>query len=120
MSRHEDIIALRHMLAHAREACEMVRGKRRRDLDRDRKLNLALVRLLEVIGEAASRVSPGARARHSSIPWPEIVGLRNRLIHGYDAVDFDILWEIITHDLPPLISELERIVPPEKKPQRSD
>ena len=73
MSRHEDIIALLHMLEHAREACEIVRGKRRRDLDRDRKLNLALVRLLEVVGEAASRVSPGARARYSSIPWPEIV-----------------------------------------------
>jgi len=119
MSRREDAVALRHMLEHAREAYEMARGKRRRDLDRDRKLNLALVRLLEVIGEAANRVSPDARARYTSIPWPEIVGLRNRLIHGYDAVDFDILWKIITHDLPLLISELEIIVPPEKKPRRS-
>lgn len=116
MSRREDILSLRHMLEYAREANEMAQGKKRKDLDRDRKLNLALVRLLEVIGEAASRVSPGKRARHPGIPWPEIVSLRNRLIHGYDAVDFDILWEIITHDLPPLIAELEKIVPIEKKP----
>ncbi len=85
----------------------MVRGKTRADLDTDRKLNLALVRLLEIIGEAAGRISKEDRDRHSNIPWAEIVGLRNRLIHGYDEVDFDILWQIVTTDLPPLIRNLE-------------
>jgi len=116
MSRHEDAVSLRHMLDYAREAREMARGKTRRDLDKDRQLNLALVRLLEVVGEAANRVSATVRSKHSDIPWPEIVGLRNRLIHGYDVVDFDILWQIVTRDLPPLIEQLENIVPPEKKP----
>lgn len=67
------------------------------------------MRLLEIVGEAASRVPPGEREQYSAIPWVQIVGLRNRLIHGYDNVDFDILWEIVSHDLPPLIAELEKI-----------
>jgi uncharacterized protein with HEPN domain len=89
---------LRHMLDHAREAVSMVQGKTRVDLDTDRKLNLALVRLLEIIGEAAGRISKADRDRYSNIPWAEIVGLRNRLIHGYDEVDLDILWEFVTAD----------------------
>jgi len=102
------------MLDHAREAVSMVRGKTRADLDIDRQLNLALVRLLEIIGEAAGRISKEDRDRYSNIPWPEIVGLRNRLIHGYDEVDFDILWQIVTRDLPPLIKNLEKLVEDKK------
>jgi uncharacterized protein with HEPN domain len=98
------------MLDHAREAFSMVEGKRRVDLDTDRKLNLALVRLLEILGEAAGRISKEERDRYSNIPWVEIVGLRNRLIHGYDEVDFDILWQIVTADLPPLIKNLEKVL----------
>jgi len=95
------------MLEHAREAVAMARGRRRADLDSDRQFNLALVRLLEIIGEAANRVPEDQRARIPNIPWPQIVGLRNRLIHGYDEVDFDILWQIVSNDLPTLIEVLE-------------
>jgi uncharacterized protein with HEPN domain len=98
------------MLDHAREAVALAEGKTRRDLDNDRLLELALVRLLEIVGEAASRIPKEECAKHPEIPWPEIVGLRNRLIHGYDAVDLDILWQIIVHDLPPLVAALEAIV----------
>jgi uncharacterized protein with HEPN domain len=108
MSRHDGDIRLRHMLDHAREAVAMASGKTRRQLDTDRQLNLSLVRLLEIVGEAASRVPGEDRARHPDIPWAEIVGLRNRLIHGYDSVDFDILWQIVSNDLPPLIEALEK------------
>jgi uncharacterized protein with HEPN domain len=66
------------MLDHAREAVEMVRGKTRRDLDTDRKLNLALTRLLEIVGEAGDRMTPAEREHYTGIPWGEIVGLRNR------------------------------------------
>lgn len=111
MSRHEPLVRLRHMLDHAREAVAMAAGKTRKDLDTDRKLNLALVRLLEVVGEAASRTPTDERTHYPDIPWAQIVGLRNRLIHGYDSVDFDILWQIVTHDLPSLILALEQIVP---------
>ena len=107
MSRHEGDLRLRHMLDHAREAVAMARGRTRAELDSDRQLNLSLVRLLEIVGEAAGRVPLEERASHPDIPWPEIVGLRNRLIHGYDSVDFDILWQIVSDDLPPLIAALE-------------
>ena len=79
-------------------------------MDTDRQFNLSLVRLLEIVGEAAARVSPTNQARYAVIPWPEVVGLRNRLIHGYDNVDFDILWDIIQYDLPALIHELQKIL----------
>lgn len=100
------------MLDHASEAVAMVQGKTRSDLDTDRQLNLSLVRLLEIVGEAAGRVPNVERVKYPHIPWPEIVSLRNRLIHGYDRVDFDILWQIVTQDLPPLIDILEQVVPP--------
>jgi uncharacterized protein with HEPN domain len=67
------------------------------------------VRLLEIIGEAAGRVPAEEQARRPGVPWPSIVGLRNRLIHGYDTIDDDIVWEIVTTDLPSLTSELSRI-----------
>lgn len=90
----------------------MARGRTRAELDIDRQLNLSLVRLLEVIGEAASRVERDQQKRYPEIPWPEVITLRNRLIHGYDRVDFDILWEIVTHDLPVLAASLEKILGP--------
>jgi uncharacterized protein with HEPN domain len=106
-----DAAALEDMLAHAREAAALMQGKSRVDLDNNRVLSLALVRLLEIVGEAASRVSAVERTRHTAIPWAEIVSLRNRLIHGYASVDMEIVWEILRRDVPALIAELERIVP---------
>ena len=112
MSRHDDLVRVRRMLDHYREAAALVRGKLRDDLDSDRVLSLALVHLLEIIGEAGSRVSGDTRSRYSDIPWPEIVGLRNRLIHAYDSVDMDILWQILQEDIPLLTAELQKLVPP--------
>ena len=110
MLRHNRHLPLRHMLDHAREASALVQGKSRADLDSDRLLEPALVRLLEIVGEAASRVPGDDCARYPEIPWSQIVGLRNRLIHGYDAVDLDILWQIVEHDIRLLISALETIL----------
>ena len=110
MTRHNPMVRVHHMLDHSREAVEMTRGRTRADLDRDRLLNLALVRLVEVIGEAASHVPEEFRSRHPQVPWHQTMGMRNRLIHGYDTVNFDILWAIIQKDLPPLIEQLEVIV----------
>ena len=110
MARHDDQVSLRHMLDHAREAMEMARGRRREELDTNRALNLSLVRLLEIVGEAAARVEETTRRKYSGIQWSRIVGLRNRLIHGYDEVDFDVLWKIVSEDVPTLITELERVV----------
>jgi uncharacterized protein with HEPN domain len=110
MTLHDPKVSVRHMLDHAREAVEMVRGRSRADLDTDRKLNLALVRLVEVIGEAANRVPDDFRSRHPQVPWRQTVGMRNRMVHGYDVIDFDILWSVLQKDLLPLIEALEKIV----------
>ena len=99
------------MLEHAREAVALVGGKDRSDLDISRMLSLALVRLIEIIGEA-NRVAKTRQKQLSQIPWPQIIGMRNRLIHGYDVVDLDIVWQTVTEEVPPLITILEKIVPP--------
>jgi uncharacterized protein with HEPN domain len=98
------------MLDYAREATAMVRGRSRAELDTDRQLNLALVRLVEIVGEAAARVPEDFRQRYPQVPWRQTVALRNRLIHGYDVIDFDILWVILRQDLPDLIETLGEIV----------
>ena len=113
MTQHDDTIWLRHMLAHAREAAALVHTATRDTLHTNRILSLALVRLLEIVGEAATRVSADLRARHPQIAWRPMISLRNRLIHGYDAVDLDILWQILHDDIPARITNLERVVPPE-------
>jgi len=110
MSEQRNSIRLRHMLDHAREAIALTEGRTRQDLESDRLLELALVRLLEIVGEAASRVSQEDRSRYRNIPWLQIISLRNRLIHGYDAVDQEILLQIATHDLPSLVTTLEEIL----------
>jgi uncharacterized protein with HEPN domain len=86
MSRRDPLMRVRHMVDHAREAVQVSRGRIRPDLDRDRQLNLALVRLMEIVGEAASRVPGDFRKQHPGIPWREVSDFRNRLIHGYDMV----------------------------------
>lgn len=113
MSRRDPMLRMRHMLDHAKEVLALVQGRKRADLDTDRALNLQVVHLLEIVGEAAGGVTEDERSKHPGIPWARIVGLRNRLVHEYDAVDFDIVWKIVTEDVPPLVKELEKIVPPE-------
>ena len=66
-----------------------------------------------IIGEAASRISEETRARHPNIPWTQIIGMRNRIVHGYFAIRLDRVWQTVQDDLPPLIAQLEALVPPE-------
>ncbi len=112
MSRRSSVALLNDMLDHAKETAAFVQDRSRTDLDTNRLLNLALVRLVEIIGEAASQIHKSDQVAYPQIPWPQIISLRNRLIHGYNAVDLDILWQIITSDLPPLIVALESILAP--------
>lgn len=107
MCKSEDDVRLRHMLDAARKAVEFTHLGRRADLDTDEKLALALLRLLEVLGEAAKSVSQECQHKHSAIPWRQIAGTRDRLIHGYFDVDLDIVWSIVSSDLPALIVQLE-------------
>lgn len=113
MSAKDDFVRLRHMLDAAREAVSFVQNKTRRDLDQDRKLVLSLLRLIEIVGEAASQITRGFQETHSEIPWPQIIAMRNRLIHAYFDVDLDRVWDTVNGNLPSLVAELEKIVPPE-------
>jgi uncharacterized protein with HEPN domain len=99
------------MLAYARETVELMANRKRVDLDKDRALGSAIVRCLEIVGEAAGRIPVAVRRRYPTIPWPQIIGMRNRPVHGYDIVDYDIVWSTVTQDLPPPIDELKKLVP---------
>ena len=92
MSRRDDSVPMRHMLDYAREAVAMVRARTRAHLDDDRMLQLSLVQLIEMIGEAANRVTP--QRRHPDIPWADAIAARNRMIHGYDSIEYDVVWQI--------------------------
>jgi uncharacterized protein with HEPN domain len=110
MTLHDDTVALCHMRDHVAEALELSRGRQRHDLESDRMFALALTKLVEIVGEAAARVSTETQLQHPAIPWRQIVGTRNRLVHGYDAVDLDILWRIATDELGELLSQLQSIL----------
>ena len=98
------------MLDAAREVEEFVHGRTREDLDRDRLLVRGVTKSIEIIGEAAGRVSAGFRTDNPAIPWREAVSMRNRLVHGYFDIDLDILWKTATVEVPALARLLEQLV----------
>jgi uncharacterized protein with HEPN domain len=110
MSRRDPKVRLLHMRDFARKAIELTRGKTWADLASDEVLRLALTHLVELVGEAASQVAAETQAQHPEIPWPKIISTRNRLIHGYDYVDDNVLWDTLSINLPQLLSQLERIL----------
>ena len=106
MSQHDPVAPLHDMLEYALKAMRFCENKSQDDLERDEVLQLAVVRAVELVGEAASRVSQKVRSQNPDIPWQDIIGTRNRLIHGYDRVDLGIVWDTIQDDLPSLIAIL--------------
>lgn len=110
MTLRDDNVRIRHILDAASEAVDLTKDCSRSDLDTDRKLNLSLVRLLEIIGEAARGVSDEFRQVNPDLPWKSMIGMRDRLVHGYFDVNLDVVWETVTDDLPPLVNQLKKIV----------
>ena len=110
MRQPRDEALLRDMLAQARLAVAAVADKERIDLESDFILAAALERFIDVIGEAASRVSEVTKASSPQIPWREIVGMRNRLVHGYASVDHDIVWDVVAGDLEQVIDSLQELI----------
>lgn len=109
-----DVVRFRHMLEAAREAVAFAENKRRKDLDDDLILARALVKSVEIIGEAAANVSQGSKDKFSPVAWESIIGMRNRLIHAYYDINLDVVWSTIKEDLPPLIAQLENILADEQ------
>lgn len=106
----DDDVCLGHMLDVGRKILEKTQGITRRDYDDDENLRLALAHLIQVIGEAARRVSEASRVAHPQIPWKAIVGMRHKVVHDYMNVDEDIVWATAVEELPGLIAELEKIL----------
>jgi uncharacterized protein with HEPN domain len=98
------------MLDAAKEVMSFAKNKTRKDLDNDRMLTLSLVKSIEIIGEAASKVTDETKKRFPEIPWTNMIAMRNRLIHAYFDIDLDVLWGTIVDDLPPFIEDLEKII----------
>ncbi|MYD66362.1 MAG: DUF86 domain-containing protein [Chloroflexi bacterium] len=99
------------MLDAASEAVSFASGRTRTDLDEDRQLLLALVKDVEILGEAANAVTESARLELPDLPWQEIVAMRNRLVHAYFDINLDVVWQTVQRDLPMLIEQLEGVVP---------
>ena len=110
MTRRNWAIALRQMLDMAVEAEGFATGRSKEGLRDDRLFQLAMTRLIEMIGEAANRIPVAERNKYPTVQWHAIIGMRNALIHGYDIIDIDRLWDAITNDVPILVRELREIV----------
>ena len=115
MSRRDPLVYVHHILDHAREARDMSANRSREDLDTDRMFELALIRLMEIIGEASRRIPEDFRIRYPLVPWLGMSNLRNRLIHGYDQVDFNRLWGIVENELSPMIEQMEAVLALEER-----
>ncbi len=109
-----DDILLVDMLLASREAVDFIGATSWEMFRLDRMRQLAVIKSIEVIGEAASKISSSFQNVHPEIPWPEIVGMRNRLVHGYFEINVARVWKTVIEDLPGLIEALEKLTPPEE------
>jgi uncharacterized protein with HEPN domain len=103
------------MLDASREAVASASGRSRDDLDRERIWALGLVKCVEIVGEAAAKIGKEVQARHPQVPWPQIVAMRNRLVHAYFDIDLDQVWKAVTEDMPALVGQLEKAVAAEER-----
>ena len=105
-----NLVYLGHMLDCAKDIQAYLRGKGRDDFDADPLLRLATAHLIQTIGEAARLVAPDFQLQHAQIPWTSIIGMRHRIVHDYLNIDFDVVWDVATRDLPVLIPQIEAIL----------
>lgn len=106
----DDAVRINHMIDAIRSAVRFTRDRRREDLDKDEMLAFALVRAIEIVGEAANRVSLETREQHPQVPWAAIIGMRHRLVHAYFDINHDILWTTGTEAAPGLLPLLQPLL----------
>ena len=111
MPQHDPWIRVRHMRDHADEAVTLLGNRTLEELEADRVLQLALVQLIEIVGEAATRVGVEIRDTHPSVPWQLAAAMRHKLIHGYDVIEFAVVYDTVKVDLPRLVNQLDTILP---------
>jgi uncharacterized protein with HEPN domain len=110
MSRHETLTTLRQLKEFAEEATRLAKGRSREDLAADLGLRRHAERVIELIGEACNRLPEKILEKHSEIPWRQIVGMRNWLAHGYDGVDYDILWDAVSRHVSDLLAKIDPLI----------
>ena len=113
MSRQSDRKYLADMLEYARKAVAISTGVTTERFVADDTLQLALAHLVQIVGEAANRTDAETRAAVPDVAWAQIIGMRHRLVHDYGNINYDVVWDVVTNDLPPLIATLEQFTPPE-------
>jgi uncharacterized protein with HEPN domain len=106
----QDKVRLRHMLDAAQAAMSFVEGHTRNSLDRDQMFAFAIVRAIEIVGEAAARISPETQQAAPQIPWKSITGMRHKIVHDYFDIDYEVVWQTVTERLPDLIEELNKLL----------
>ncbi|KAM3097070.1 DUF86 domain-containing protein [Phormidesmis sp. 146-12] len=106
----DDSVRLLHMRTAAKEAIAFAQSHTRNDLETNRMLTLSLVKCVEIIGEAASRITRERQNETPQIPWTQVIGMRNRLTHAYFDINLDVVWSTVIEDLPNLLIELEAII----------
>ena len=111
--RRDDTAYLLDMLLSARDAGEFAAGLTFLQFEQSQLHQNAILKAIEIIGEAAARISEETKQAHPGIPWPEIIGMRNRLVHAYFEVDLKRVWKTAQQDVPRLIDLIEPLVPPE-------
>ena len=99
-----------NMRDYAAQAMTIVADKQRHDFDGDPVLRLALTHLLQIIGEAARRVSQETKDANPEIPWPRIIGMRHRIVHDYLRINEEVVWQAVTQELEPLIARLDAVL----------
>ncbi len=107
---HDDRMAIEQMFDTVQRIRSIVRGYTRESLEADDVRQLALLHLIQLLGESASRTSAAFRERNPELPWGQMIGMRNRIVHGYDHVDPDIVWRVATDDVEQLLPSLERLL----------
>ena len=110
MRQIDDRARLQHMVDHVQEALDMAQHKSRADLDADRQFNLAIVRLLEIVGEASKRLSEDLRTANPTVPWRRVCGLRDVLIHNYMGVDLEAVWSVVEGRIPALKETVAKLL----------
>jgi len=110
ISPQNDLARFRHLRDAIAKTIELTAGFTQVQFQSDELRVLAVTRLLEIAGEAASKITPERQRTYDDVPWGMLIGMRNHLIHGYFSVDEDIIWDTITHNLPPLLVRIEEVI----------
>ena len=110
MQHEQDLIRIRHILDAAQEIVQYTVGKTRDDLETDRPLQHLLLHNIAIIGEAASKIDTEFRSQYPEFPWPQMIGIRNRVVHAYFDINLNIIWQTATQNLPPIIPLLKKLL----------